>query len=93
MSYLESILKVVLVFALLFSVLSNANNSTDQSIAGVVDRFFVGSDNACDYSTIQAAINAASNSLNPPEVLVAFNKIYRENLFISSNNKQGVSAT
>jgi len=69
-----------------FVAIADEKNETSFSTKSAVDRFYVGSDGACDYSTIQAAINAAGSSVNPPEVLVADNKSYNENLFISTNN-------
>lgn len=65
--------------------IKNKNNPYG-STTGVIDKFYVGADNACDFSTIQAGISAANNSQNSPEVRVASNKFYNENIFISNTN-------
>jgi predicted outer membrane repeat protein len=85
MNHLIRLLILLLGFNLPLSALSNNKDLTTSNM-GVVDRFYVGSDNDCDFLTIQAAINAANSSQNPPEILIADNKNYIENLNISLNN-------
>lgn len=49
---------------------------------GITEKYYVGADNHCDFNTIQAAIDAAGNSVNQALVLVSYNKTYTENLLI-----------
>lgn len=83
----NTILIPVLLLSFTLSYADSVNDEiTSLSTFGAVDRFYVGSDNACDFSTIQAAINAANNSQNPAEIRVADNKAYHENIVVNLNN-------
>lgn len=75
-----------LIITMSFSVHSDEHETEALSANGIVDRFYVGADNSCDFNTIQAALNAASNAQNPPEILIANNKVYNENIVIDQNN-------
>ncbi len=61
------------------------NLQLDKQVNGI-GRYYVGADGACDFSTIQAAINATIGDMNAPEVLIASNKTYEENLAILDIN-------
>ena len=85
MRYKITIFALLLNFTLSYADRIDDKNSV-QSSTGIGDKYYVGADNACDFSTIQLAINAANNSQNSPEVRVAYNKNYNEILFISNSN-------
>ena len=86
MRHLITIYILLLNFNLSYAEHVSDEKTVQKSLMGIVDKYYVGSDNACDFSTIQAAINAASSSQNAVEIRVADNKNYNENLFIFYNN-------
>lgn len=86
MKYLIKLLAIISACSISFAATSNNKTLETQVKSGAVDYFYVGADNACDYSKINDALSAASSSQNPIEVLVSNNKDYTETLFISLNN-------
>jgi len=86
MNNLNQALIFIVGVTLAFNASSNHASQSENSKQGQVDTFYVGADNACDFSNIQGAINAANNSSNPVEIFVAANKTYTENLLIDHNN-------
>lgn len=57
----------------------------DKSLSGV-GRYYIGADGSCDFSTIQQGINATIGDMNAPELLIASNKTYAENLTLQNIN-------
>ncbi|MCF6288954.1 MAG: hypothetical protein L3J53_06950 [Proteobacteria bacterium] len=87
MKYLRNITLILLSFTTLTSIAVTNQPTNEQTskqtetIAGL-GRYYVGADSACDFSSIQAAINATIGDMNAPAVLIASNKTYEENLVI-----------
>jgi predicted outer membrane repeat protein len=57
----------------------------DKSVSGI-GRYYIGADGSCDFSTIQIGINATIGDMNAPELLIASNKTYDENLVLNNIN-------
>lgn len=53
----------------------------NKAVSGV-GRYYIGADGACDFSTIQQGIDATIGDANAPELLIASNKTYDENLVL-----------
>ena len=86
MRFLLIIFTIVSGYSFSFAVIAEEKNEHGLSSNLAVDRYYVGADRACEYSSLQAAINAAAKSVNPPEILVADNRTYEEDLTISISN-------
>lgn len=57
----------------------------DKSVSGV-GRYYIGADASCDFSNILQGINATIGDMNAPELLIASNKTYDENLVLQNIN-------
>lgn len=79
---MKYLINLALAFFMSFSAFASNTNKQTESIAGI-GRYYVGADNACDFSSIQSAINATIGNMNAPEIFIASNMTYEENLVIN----------
>jgi len=66
----------------------NTENLAEHQFTAGNNNYYVGADRNCDFSTIQAGIDATGASPNPASVYISYNKTYHENLIINHHNIQ-----